>query len=85
MSVEPKIEERKMVYCSISLFNIAKDLFEICPEVSKVCFDLSKTLVDKVKNIELPDAILHSETTTHNTNVGPEVEAIINEIKKTEV
>jgi hypothetical protein len=81
MSVEPKIEERKMVYCSISLFNIAKDLFEICPEISKTCFDLSKALVEKVKNIEIPEAVVHSETSTHNTNVGPEVEAIIKEIQ----
>lgn len=56
MSVEEK-DARKVMYCAMSLYNIANDLKEINPMVSNICLSMSKNLIAEMKKLEIPDAI----------------------------
>jgi hypothetical protein len=75
---------KKLVYCANSLFNISKDLVEINKSASMVCFALAKSLVDDITDLPeaIPEATLHSESSVHNTEIGKEIEDIVKQINE---
>lgn len=77
-------DKRKMLVCALSLYNISRDLHEIKPEFAKTCFEIAKALTDETRDLELPEAIVHTQSTVHNANIKTEVEAIIKEIQEKE-
>ena len=83
MSLE---NDKKVLCCAMSLFNISVDMKDIDLMVHQITLALSKYLTAKLGDKPpVPHAIIHSQTAPHNTNISEEVESIIKEIRETQV
>jgi hypothetical protein len=76
---EENKNDLKRLLCCQSLYNISMDLEDLEPLISNLCLILAKQLAEK--DMEMPNGIIHTSTTSHNTNVTEEIAAVLEEIK----
>ena len=85
----PVSNEKKILYCAMSLYNIAVDMKDVDLTVHQISLSLSKYLMVKIEETKgesvVPEAIVHSESAPHNTKIGDEIESIIKEIREAQV